>query len=99
MRFLVLAAVALLPAMSAAAPPEGQPARPKALEDLGPWRGDCPPTAAQQVARQMQQQGQRPRFHRLVELPPASAYAAMVRQADGCEVPLIIGYDIQSDRR
>ena len=95
MRFLVLAGLAMLPAMSAAAPPEAQPARPKAIEAIGPWRGDCQPTAAQQVAQRLQQDGHRPHMHLLNELPPASAYAAVLRQVNGCEAPVIIRYDIQ----
>ncbi|MGI8705871.1 MAG: hypothetical protein ACR2JJ_08785 [Sphingomicrobium sp.] len=99
MRFFVLAAVALLPAASIAAPPEASPVRPKALENLGHWRGDCPPTAAQHVAQQLKEHGHRPQLHRLVELPPANVYAAMVRQVGGCEAPLILTSDVESRTR
>ncbi len=86
MRFFILAAIAFFPATSTVAQ---RPATQKALEDLGLVRSDCPPTAAQQVARQIRQ-GQPPLFHRLVPLPPATAYQAVVREIDGCEVPLTV---------
>lgn len=90
MRFVILAAMALLPATSTAAESGQQPTKPKALEELGLVRSDCPPTAAQQVARQIQKEGQPELFHRLVDLPPATAYQAMVRQVNGCEVPMTV---------
>ena len=80
MRFLILAALTL-GATSAAA--GTQP-----LDAPAPPRRDCPPTVAQQVARQIQQ-GRPNLFHRLVELPPATGYAAVYRHdSNGCEDPL-----------
>ncbi len=88
MRFLLPLALAALPATSIAADTPHRPLRPKGLEQLGPWRSDCPPTAAQQVAKQVQQEPGAPLVHRLVDLPSATAYAAVFREVNGCEAPL-----------
>ena len=80
MRFLILAAL-MIPASSVAAG-----TRPIAAP--GPPRSDCPPTVAQQVAKQMRE-GKPQLFHRIVELPPATGYAAVYRHdSNGCEDPL-----------
>ena len=65
---------------------------------LGPPAAHCPPTAAQQVAQRLQRDGQQAKLHLLNDLPPASAYAAVLRRIDGCEAPLIIRYDIEESR-
>ena len=49
----------------------------------------CPPTAAT-IARDNRKS---PQARKLGELPPASGYAAVYRQIDGCEVPLPIQFD------
>jgi hypothetical protein len=80
MRFLILAAL-MLPATSVAAG-----TRP--VQNLRPSPSDCPPTVAQLVAKRIQQ-GNPQLFHRLVELPPATGYAAVYRHdSNGCEDPL-----------
>ena len=63
-----------------------------------PPAADCPPTAADLVAQRIGNEGQRPQLHLLNDLPPASAYAAVLRQIDGCEAPLIIRYDVENSR-
>jgi hypothetical protein len=88
MRFVALAVAAALSATSTAADPGRTLESPKASGALGSVRGDCPPTVAQQVAMQVRQQDRPRLFHRLDELPPATAYAAVMRRVDGCEVPL-----------
>lgn len=63
-----------------------------------PPAADCPPTAAQQVAQRLDREGRKPQLHLLNDLPPAGAYAAVLRHVDGCEAPLIIRYDVQESR-
>ena len=88
MRFIALAVAAVLFATATPAEMGPQPLRPKALEAFGSARSDCSPTVAQRLAKQVQQQDGPQLFHRLDKLPPATAYAAVVRKVDGCEVPL-----------
>ena len=40
------------------------------------------------------QQGRPPQPRRLVELPPANAYAAVYRRVAGCEVPVVVRYGV-----
>lgn len=88
MRSVALAVAAVLVATSTSAQMGQQPVKPKGLKALGSARSDCPPTVAQQVAKQVQQEEGPQLFHRLDKLPPATTYAAVVREVDGCEVPL-----------
>lgn len=90
MRFLLLATAILLPQASAAIPSERQDARVIQPKALAPTRSDCPEVATYQTARP----GEPLRLHNLNELPPANAYAAVYRKIGGCEVPMLVGYDI-----
>ena len=40
------------------------------------------------------QRGRAPPLRKLNELPPANLYAAVYRRVDGCEVPIVVRYDI-----
>lgn len=57
-----------------------------------PLRGDpqCPQTAAQQAA----QRDRKPAPRRLDRLPAANAYSAVYRLVNGCEVPVVVRYDV-----
>lgn len=81
MRLLILALATALPAHSAAAPaPDSNPGAREAAA-----RGECQRPDRHLADRQL---GLQPR--KLGELPPATAYMAVYRTVDGCEVPLTV---------
>ena len=93
MRLLALAAICLLGAAPAPAPVNQGVERAGEMPIIvpaEPGRADCPATAAA-LARQ---RGDKPEAQRLGDLPGADAYAAVLRQVDGCEAPLVVSYDI-----
>lgn len=40
----------------------------------------------------------RPGPRKLTELPPANMYAAVYRRIEGCEVPLVVRYNVEGRR-
>ena len=88
MRLLLLvAAVAIAPAGSA------QLQTPLARLDVplaAPVPIDCPKTTSHHAMKP----GDSLKLQKLGELPPANAYAAVYRQVGGCEVPVIVRYNV-----
>lgn len=78
MRLFMIAALGML---SAHASSSAKPMQP--LTDQP--KADCPKTTAHPARRGVPLKPQK-----LNQLPPANAYAAVVRKVDGCEVPLIL---------
>ena len=89
MRAILLGALALLPATSAAAPAEPQVVRPPAVEALG-QSADCPQTIRHDAWDRSKPMTPR----KLTELPEANAYAAVYRVIDGCEEPVMVRFDL-----
>ena len=91
MRILVLGLAAILPAASAAAPaPSTQPAEQRVVLRT-PVITTLP--VGQKCRRPNMHEAQRPgptEFKRLDELPPATAYMAVYRTVDGCEIPMTV---------
>jgi hypothetical protein len=50
----------------------------------------CPPTSRYQAARR----GKTPDAQKLNELPAADLYSSVYRRVGGCEVPIIVRYNI-----
>ncbi|MFC7536142.1 hypothetical protein ACFQPG_02020 [Sphingomonas sp. GCM10030256] len=98
MRLLVLPVLILLsgaapstPAPSAPPPQRAEPARAMpAITPGGPQRADCPETAATLARRE----GGRLQPRTLGEMPGADHYAAVYRRIGGCEVPLVVSYNV-----
>lgn len=79
MRLLVAAMLAAMPVASAAGPTQFDKAR-SAL------RADCPPPPGHHYVLEP---GKPPKLQKLGELPPADAYAAVLRKDErGCMVPV-----------
>ena len=104
MRFLLLLAAALAIPASAATPAEvagpssaTSPAADIRIFKPGLQLPSCPPTAAEVVARQVEN-GRSPELHKLTELPPATAYMAVERVIDQCDAPLTM-IEYRSGRR
>ena len=91
MRFLLILAALAAPAATAplSAPATSEPAAPVAPALAQPPAG-CPPTPAQLAAEHRDQV----QVRNLNELPPANAYAAVYREIEGCEAPVVIRYDV-----
>jgi hypothetical protein len=87
MRMLLIAGLAFLAAPIAAAPHAPakftQPSQPKALDK-------CPKTTTYQAYNN----GKVGQPRKLAELPGAHQFAAVVRKVNGCEVPLIVRYNV-----
>ena len=49
---------------------------------------NCPPTSRYEAAKRGEKLG----LKRLNELPAADAYKAVLREIDGCNAPIIVGY-------
>jgi hypothetical protein len=89
MRLLILAA-ALSSATSALAA-DATPARDMPV--VNPNAGapkSCPPTSRYEAARR----GGKVGLSLLNELPAADMYNAVYRRIDGCEIPIVTGYEI-----
>ena len=50
----------------------------------------CPPTSRYEAAKRGEKLG----LKKLNELPAADAYKAVLREIDGCNAPIIVGYGI-----
>ena len=95
--FPVIALPLLIPAASPAqtpaspTPPQASPVRdmpvfnPLARNSL-----KCPPTSRWEAAKR----GERLGLKKLNELPAADAYKAVLREIDGCNAPIIVGYGL-----
>ena len=90
-----VSAIVLALAISAPAPGAGpapaQPAEEPALNQVAqqpPKPVNCPRTARYLAGRGSMYQGAPLTPKKLTELPPATAYMAVARTIDGCEVPL-----------
>ena len=88
MRLLLLAATAAIATPSAAAPARPPPAT------KAPATAECQRTTSYQAV--LRSNSVTPR--KLTELPPANMYAAVYRRINGCEVPLVVRYNVE-DRR
>jgi hypothetical protein len=87
MRLLLLAAAAMIAAPSGAAPVKSPQAK-------APASAICQRTTSYQaVFRNNSVQPQK-----LTELPPANLYAAVYRLVNGCEVPLVVRYNVGGRR-
>jgi len=51
---------------------------------------ECPRTSAHIAV----ERGKGPPMRKLNELPPANAYKAVYRRINGCEVPVVVRYDV-----
>lgn len=98
--FPVIALPLLIPAVSPAqtpaspAPSEVTPATPaRDMPVVNPLARNslrCPPTSRYEAAKR----GERPGLKTLNELPAADAYKAVLREIDGCNAPIIVGYGL-----
>ena len=87
MRYLILATVLLL-STSVAATAERQAITPNSPSFLGPPRSDCPRTATHHHYAWDRTKPLKPR--KLTDLPPPTAYMAVWRVINGCEIPLSV---------
>lgn len=94
MRFLLLAFGLAVPASAATtpAPADDGTAQLSRFAEMPVYKPGaqwpaCPPTAAQIVAKKIED-GRPPAFHKLTELPPATTYMAVERHIGGCEAPM-----------
>ncbi|WP_156029825.1 hypothetical protein [Sphingomonas sp. URHD0057] len=103
MRLLVLALVLSasisasgVPAMPANSPPEVVIPSDRTvgsggvIDPNGPFSSVCPPTSRYEAARR----GGKLPPSLLTELPGADMYNAVYRKVGGCEVPMIVRYDV-----
>jgi hypothetical protein len=101
MRLLVLALVLSastsasgVPAMPANSPPKLVIAPDRQVEGVidpnGPFSSACPPTSRYEAARR----GGKLPPSLLTELPGADMYNAVYRKVGGCEVPMIVRYNV-----
>lgn len=90
---LLAMAVALPGAEASAADIKAKPATPP------PSASRCPPTVNDYLAQQMNRyRGPRLAPKKLTELPPATAYMAVLREIGGCDAPLTMA-DYRNPRR
>ena len=88
MRLLLAAVLTLLPAIAGAAALQNAPAeKDPALEAVA----NCKQASAHYYAYR---DGKPLRPHKLIELPPANAYIAIVRNDGRCEIPVIVRYNM-----
>jgi len=93
MRLLLLAAVASVATASVSAP--AAPAK----SPLASPASHCPRTTAYQAFdRGKFDRGKAVKPQKLTELPPANHYAAVYRLINGCEVPLVVRYNVGGRR-
>ena len=93
----VIALPLLIPAASPAQTP-ASPAQPQAspardmpvINPLSRNSLKCPPTSRWEAAKR----GERLGLKKLNELPAADAYKAVLREIDGCNAPIIVGYGL-----
>ena len=88
MRLLVLALVLSVGSSGYAAPTTR--ARQTVINPNGPASAICPPTSRYEAARR----GGKLPPSLLTELPGADMYNAVYRKVGGCEVPMIVRYDV-----
>jgi len=89
MRLLVLA-LALSAATSASAAPVAPTRDMPVVNPNGPASSICPPTSRYEAARR----GGRLPPSLLTQLPAADMYNAVYRRIGGCEVPIIVRYNV-----
>jgi hypothetical protein len=102
MRLLLLSLAAILPAGSAAAPaPQTDIVHPPfaagempVIDPSPDAKGDCPPISRYHAMRRGGPLAPR----NLTELPAADHYKAVYRRIDGCEAPIIVGFDVGGSR-
>ena len=93
MRFFLIAAVAMAATAAPATPAEAAPA------PLASPADNCPRTTSYQAFdRGKLERGKTVKPRKLNELPPANQYAAVYRLVRGCEVPLVVRYNIGGRR-
>ena len=92
MRLLAAALLTLLPAATGAVAVQQAPIRnPPVLKGaIQPGRADCPQTTSYYAYRE----GEPLKPRKLAELPPANAYAAVLRHDGRCEIPLVVKYGV-----
>ena len=89
MRLFILALALSVSASAYAAP--ARPARDMpVVNPNGPLSNICPPTSRYEAARR----GGKLPPSLLTQLPAADMYNAVYRRVDGCEVPMVVGYDV-----
>lgn len=104
-RALLLTGLLAIPASAAFGPAASQPSistaglgklaiNPSISDSLRP----CPPTAAQSAADRARSADGGGLLHKLDEPSPADAYVAVFREVNGCQAPIVIGYDVGSER-
>jgi len=89
MRLLVLALVLSVGSSGYAAPTTRARQTP-VINPNGPASAICPPTSRYEAARR----GGKLPPSLLTELPGADMYNAVYRKVGGCEVPMIVRYDV-----
>jgi hypothetical protein len=87
MRLLAAALIALIPASA------GAVAAPGALRPVH-GLAQSPPNCPRTTGYYAWQRGEPVRPHKLTELPPANAYAAVFRHIGRCEVPVVVKYGV-----
>ena len=102
--FPVIALPLLIPAASPAQPPTdpaptvATPAVPtRDMPVVNPLSRNalkCPPTSRYEAAKRGGKLG----LEKLNELPAADAYKAVLREIDGCNAPIIVGYGLGAQR-
>lgn len=93
MRFFLLAGVALGATAAPAAPASA------AAAPLAAPAAHCPRTTSHHAFdRGKLDRGKSVKPRKLGELPPANQYAAVYRLVRGCEVPLVVRYNIGGGR-
>lgn len=102
--FPVIALPLLIPAASPAQAPNSAPAvatpavPTRDMPTINPLNRNalkCPPTSRYEAAKR----GGNLDLKKLNELPAADAYKAVLREIDGCNAPIIVGYGIGRTRR
>jgi len=100
MRTLLIVGLAVVAAPLAGAPrapakfepakvEQSAPRAPAKFEPTDPL-ADCPRTATVHTL----DHGEALQPRKLIELPPANQYAAVYRRIGGCEVPLVVRYNV-----
>ena len=99
--FPVIALPLLIPAASPAqtpaslATPQASPTRDMpVINPLARNSLKCPPTSRWEAAKQGEKLG----LKTLNELPAADAYKAVLREVEGCNAPIIVGYGLGARR-
>jgi len=67
----------------------------KAINPDGPFNGRCPATSRYEAARR----GGKLPPSLLTQLPNADMYNAVYRRIDGCQVPMVVRYDVGGSHR